>query len=110
MSKLVQVDDATFGEIVEGASGVTVVDFWATWCGPCRMIEPSLERIAEERRDVKIVKINNDENIRTAARFGVRGLPTLLIFKDGKAVDQVIGAVSKDRINAVIDKYVTVAA
>jgi thioredoxin 1 len=106
MGTLASITDSTFDEEVGAASGVTVVDFWATWCGPCRMLEPTLERVAAERSDVRIVKINNDENMKTAARFGVRGLPTLLVFKDGKAVDQLIGAVNQDKINAVLDKHV----
>lgn len=110
MSEITHATDATFDHDVERQRGVTVVDFWASWCGPCRMIGPVLERIASERHDVKVVKINNDENIRIASRFGVRALPTLLFFKDGKPVDQVIGAVSKDRVNAIINKYVDVPA
>lgn len=110
MSEITHVTDATFDDVIEREPGVTVVDFWATWCGPCRMIAPVLERIASERNDVKVVKINNDENIRIAARFGVRALPTLLFFKDGERVDQVIGAVSRDRIDAIINKHIDAAA
>lgn len=99
MSHAVTVTDADFESVVEGNSGLTVVDFWATWCAPCRMIAPVLEQLAEEYAGkAKVAKLDVDTNVRTASRFQVRSIPTLLFFKDGKVVDQVIGAVPKQQL------------
>ena len=96
MSKTVVVTDDSFMSEVEQHSGLTVVDFWATWCGPCRMIAPILDQLSEEFVDrVKVTKLDVDSNQKTAMRFQVRSIPTLLFFKDGKLVDQVIGFVGK---------------
>jgi len=94
MSKSNPVTDATFdGEVLAGDSTV-VVDFWAEWCGPCKMIAPVLDELAGEYAGrVKVMKLNVDENPSTSAKYGVRSIPTLLFFKGGKVVDQVIGAV-----------------
>ncbi|HTR77689.1 MAG TPA: thioredoxin [Gemmatimonadaceae bacterium] len=105
MAQLPEIADATFEAEVERAPGLTIVDFWAPWCPPCHAIAPVLERIAASRNDVRILSINNDENVRSAARHGVRSLPTLVFFKDGKAVDRIIGAVPRTRIEAAIDKH-----
>jgi thioredoxin 1 len=107
MSKPVDVTDATFLLEVEQSTGLTIVDFWATWCGPCRMISPILEQIAAERSDtLKVAKVNSDENVQTAARFNVRALPTLILFKDGQPVSQIVGAVPRARIEAAIAEHV----
>lgn len=99
MSHAVTVTDADFETVVEGNAGLTVVDFWATWCAPCRMIAPVLEQLAEEYAGkAKVAKLDVDTNVRTASRFQVRSIPTLLFFKDGKVVDQVIGAVPKQQL------------
>jgi len=91
-----KVSDATFESEVLKATGPVVVDFWAEWCGPCRMIGPSLEDISNEMAGkVKVVKLNVDENPQTAEKFGVRSIPTLMIFKDGKLAAQKVGAASK---------------
>ena len=83
-----------------------LVDFWAEWCGPCHMLAPVLAQIATERAgSLKVVKVNADDNQRTAARFGVRGLPTMLLFKGGKPVAQIVGAVPKSRIETVLDQH-----
>ncbi|HUR91746.1 MAG TPA: thioredoxin [Gemmatimonadaceae bacterium] len=96
MSHAVTVTDADFESAVEQNPGLTVVDFWATWCAPCRMIAPVLEQLAEEYAGkAKVAKLDVDTNVRTSSRFQVRSIPTLLFFKDGKVVDQVIGAVPK---------------
>ncbi len=101
MGKPTAVTDADFGTVVEQQKGLTVVDFWATWCGPCRMIAPILEQLVDEYAGkVTVAKLDVDANPRVAARFGVRSIPTLLFFKDGKLVDQVIGAVPKSVIEA----------
>lgn len=92
------VTDSTFqAEVVESDKPV-LVDFWAPWCGPCRMIAPHLEELAAERDDLRIVKLNVDENPETAARFGVMSIPTLILFKAGQAVHQIVGALPKNRI------------
>ncbi len=99
MSHAVTVTDADFETEVEQNQGLTVVDFWATWCAPCRMVAPVLEQLAEEYAGkAKVAKLDVDTNVRTASRFQVRSIPTLLFFKDGKVVDQVIGAVPKQQL------------
>ncbi len=95
------VTDATFvGEVVNASASVPVlVDCWAPWCGPCRMIAPILDQLAAESNGrYKIVKLNVDENPQTSAQFQIRSIPTLLIFKHGKMVDQIVGAVPKQTI------------
>ncbi|MBN9062705.1 MAG: thioredoxin [Rhizobiales bacterium 65-9] len=88
--------DATFESDVLKSSTPVVVDFWAEWCGPCRMIAPSLEEISKEMDGkVKIVKLNVDENPATAAKFGIRSIPTLMLFKNGELASQKIGAAPK---------------
>jgi len=108
MSKPVVVTDDNFAAEVEQQAGVTVVDFWATWCGPCRMIAPILDQLAADYDGrVKVTKLDVDANQRTAMRFQVRSIPTLLFFKDGKLVDQLIGAVPKPQLAAKFDSYLT---
>ena len=97
------VTDANFASEVEQAQGLTIVDFWATWCGPCRVIAPILEQIAQERAgELKVAKVDVDENVQTAARFNIRSMPTLLFFKDGKPVGQIVGAVPRAHIESAI--------
>jgi len=105
MPNTVTVTDATFTQEVEQADKLTIVDFWATWCGPCRLIAPSLEAIAAERPEVKIAKLDVDANVQTATRFNVRSIPTLLFFKDGQVVGQVVGAVPRAQIEQRIKQY-----
>ena len=91
-----KVTDASFDADVLQATQPVVVDFWAEWCGPCKMIGPSLEELSDEfAGKVKIVKINVDENPGAAAKFGIRSIPTLMMFKGGKAVDMKVGAAPK---------------
>ncbi len=90
------VTDATFDEIIGGADEAVIVDFWAEWCGPCKMIAPILDEIAEEQAGkVKVVKLNVDENQDTARRFDVMSIPTLIVFKDGLPAKKMIGAKGK---------------
>ena len=96
---LVTLTNDNFKTEVEGASVPVVVDFWAEWCGPCRMLTPVLEQLAEEKGDaVKIGKVNVDEQPELAQQFGVRSIPMLVFFKDGKAVDTIVGVQSKDAL------------
>jgi thioredoxin 1 len=97
MNSAVAVTDETFEhEVLKGTLPV-VVDFWAEWCGPCKMIAPVLDELAGEfRGKVKVTKLNVDENPATSAKFGIRSIPTLMFFKNGKKVDQVVGAASKN--------------
>jgi thioredoxin 1 len=95
----VKVTDASFEEQVLKSSEPVVVDFWAEWCGPCRMIAPSLEEIASEMKGkVKVVKLNIDENPGVAGKLGIRSIPTLILFKDGKAAAQKVGAAPKGEL------------
>jgi thioredoxin 1 len=93
------VSDDTFETDVLTATKPVLVDFWAEWCGPCKQMAPHIDALAGELSDVTIAKINVDENPMSAAKFGVRGLPTLMLFKDGKVVATQLGAISKARIS-----------
>ena len=105
MSKPVEVTDASFESEVLKADKPVLVDFWAPWCGPCRMVSPLVEELADEYNGkVKFLKLNTDDNVNTAARYGVRSIPTLLMFKAGQPVDQVIGFRPKGELKRTIDK------
>ena len=106
MSNAMTVTDADFETEVEGHDGLAVVDFWATWCAPCRMIAPVLEQLATEYEGkVKVTKLDVDTNVRTASRFNVRSIPTILFFKNGKLVDQVVGAVPKPALEGKFKEH-----
>jgi thioredoxin 1 len=106
MSTAVAVTDQSFETEIEKHSGLAVVDFWATWCGPCRIIAPILEQLAAEYAGkAKVAKLDVDANLRTATRFNVRSIPMVLFFKDGKVVDQVIGAVPRPVLEEKFRKH-----
>lgn len=101
------VSDTTFDEEVLRSAEPVVVDFWAEWCGPCRMIAPALEEISDEMSgQVKVVKLNVDENPKIAEKYGIRGIPTLLVFKNGEVAGQQVGAHPKNKLKAWISEVV----
>ena len=105
---LSEVTDANFDAEVLESSTPVLVDFWAPWCGPCRVVGPVLEEIAGEREDLRIVKLNIDDNQQTAARFQVLSIPTMILFKAGEPVKTVIGAYPKQRLQAELEPALTV--
>lgn len=103
--KIVNVTDATFEAEVLKADKPTLIDFWASWCAPCKAIAPVVDELAAEYEGkVKVTKMNVDENPSTPSKYGVRGIPTLLLFKEGKVVDQKIGAVPKSQLAEMLKK------
>ena len=103
--KLLHVTDANFEEEILKSSTPALVDFWAAWCGPCRTVGPVVEELAGEYNNkVKIAKLNVDDNKQTPSKYGVRGIPTLMLFKNGQVVDQIVGAVPKSKIKELLDK------
>ena len=106
---LPEVTDSNFqAEVLESETAV-LVDFWAPWCGPCRIIAPHLEELAGERDDLKIVKLNTDDNPQTAAQYNVMSIPTLLLFKNGQVAHQIIGALPKSRLVQEIEPALAAA-
>ncbi|HZG77909.1 MULTISPECIES: thioredoxin [Paenibacillus] len=101
---IVNVSDDSFKTEVEG-TGTVLVDFWAPWCGPCKMIAPVLEELDKELGSLKIAKVNVDDNPESAGRFGVMSIPTLIVFKNGEPVDKVVGFQSKDALKNVVSRH-----
>lgn len=105
---IVTVSDATFDEEVGASDVPVVVDFWAEWCGPCKMIAPVLEEIAGDKAgSLKVAKLNVDDNPRTAQRFQVMSIPTLLLFKDGEPASRIVGARSKNQIMTEFEQHLS---
>ena len=106
MSEVTAVTDATFKDEVLDSANLVLVDFWAPWCGPCRMVAPVVGEIAEMfLGQVKVVKLNTDENPNIASQYGIRSIPTLMIFKEGQKVDTVVGAVPKTTLANTLTKH-----
>ncbi|MGC9505728.1 thioredoxin [Baaleninema sp.] len=106
MSSAVEVSDASFKEDVLDSELPVLVDFWAPWCGPCRMVGPVVDEIAQQYEGkVKVVKLNTDDNPEVASKYGIRSIPTLMIFKNGQRVDMVVGAVPKTTLANTLEKY-----
>lgn len=102
-----EVNDSDFQTNVLGSDQPVLVDFWAAWCGPCRMIAPAVEAVAEQfQGKAKIVKMNVDDNMDTPSRFGIKGIPTLILFKGGVEQDRIVGATSRENIARLVEKYV----
>ena len=106
-----EVSDGSFEKDVLQSDRPVLVDFWAEWCAPCRMLAPTIDAIAEQfGESAGVVKVNVDDNTSTAQRYGIKGIPTLILFSGGKEVERVVGATSKDSISKMISKHVSVAS
>lgn len=106
MSAVLEVTDENFAVEVEQTQGVAMVDFWAVWCGPCRFVAPIVDELAREYEgQVKVAKLDVDSSQRTAVRFGIRSIPSILFFKDGEHVDTVIGAVPKQQLELKLKQH-----
>ena len=107
MANAIEITDANFEEVI-GSGKTTLVDFWAEWCGPCKMIGPVVEELAGDYDGRAVIgKVNVDENPNVAAKFGIRSIPTLLVFKDGQIVDKQVGAVPKGVLAQKLDAQLT---
>ena len=99
--------DSGFDKDVLNSTEPVLVDFWAEWCGPCRMMGPTIDQIATEYAGkAKVGKLDVDSNVQTAGRYQIRGIPTLLVFKDGQVVEQIVGAVPKDQITKALERHI----
>lgn len=101
----VQINETNFAQEVQQKQGLVLVDFWAVWCGPCRILGPIIEEIGDSVEGVTVGKVNVDENPVLSEQFGVRSIPTVILFKDGQPVEQVVGVRAKEVFLALIEKY-----
>ncbi len=105
-SHTLEFTDKNFEQDVLKSAEPVLVDFWATWCGPCRMMSPTVDALAEEYSGrAKVGKLNVDDNIESAGRFGIRSIPTLILFKAGQVIEQVVGSTSKEALKQLLDKH-----
>lgn len=102
--KSIEITDSNFNEIIS-FDGITVVDFWAQWCGPCRVMGPEIDKLAENNQDIQVGKLNVDSNNVTAAAFGIRSIPTVIIFKNGEKVSQFSGVKTVSEIEDIVEKH-----
>lgn len=105
MSNIIKLDTNSFEKEVLNCSGVVLVDFWAEWCGPCKMQLPVLEEISSGMADIKVCKVNVDENNELAIKFGIRSIPTMMIFRNGEKVDQLVGLKQKNELVGKLTQY-----
>jgi thioredoxin 1 len=112
MSKKVRtVSDSSFEKEVLQSERPVLVDFWAEWCAPCRMLAPTVEAVAEHYvESADVVELNVDDNPSTAGRYGIKGIPSLILFRDGKEVERIVGATSKESISRIIEKHLSLAS
>ena len=103
MGKIKELTDSTFDQEVLKSSLPVLVDFWAPWCGPCRVVHPVLEEIDSERESLKVVSLNTDDNPQTAAKYDVLSIPTMILFRDGEVVTRIVGAHPKARLEAQLE-------
>ena len=108
MNKPIELDDNNFDQNVTGSKMPVLVDFWAPWCAPCRMVAPVVEELAEEYSSrISFAKVNVDEGQRVAAKYGIRSIPTLLLFNDGKPIHQIVGYKPKEKLKQSLDEALT---
>jgi thioredoxin 1 len=111
MSEVLSVTDSSFEKDVLQAGKPVLVDFWAEWCAPCRALAPTIDAVAEKFGEkAGVVKVNVDDNTATAQRYGIKGIPTLILFSEGTEVERMVGATSKDAISKMMERHVTIAA
>ena len=107
MSKIIEINDSNFEEEVKNSTVPVLVDFWAPWCGPCRKLSPVVDELSEEYDGkIKVGKVNTDENLKVTQEFSISGIPCVLIFKDGQAVERLVGLMQKTQIVSNIEKYI----
>lgn len=102
--KSIEITDSNLKELID-SEGLTVIDFWAPWCGPCRIMGPVIEQLAEANEDVQVGKLNVDENGVSAAAYGIRSIPTIILFKDGQKVEQIAGTRRLDDLQQIVNKH-----